>query len=995
MSLCARCQSCLLQGLVLATLLLRSSGISRGGPSKGDVLLVLDVDNTLYDEGALRKLSLSPLGIEEQIVQNIHSYCREHVGMSKDEADRFHHEYGSTIEGLRTLWAGNLKTLEDNMKQCYQAIWPPSMDYTALLQLHQPSSQSLTTGYSHSDDSARQLAQLRSLLQRIPYPLYLASNSPSWHVRTVLQALGMLNVPWSGLTTPDQSRRGVDGDTTYTIYTTKHSPSIFFRDILKQHNQEKSDQSKLLLLDDSKKNIECLPPQLMTGIRVSSDNPLSTALLQAVGVIDMNTESYEFSQVQYLQSKNVVDARSIHRPTWLRVADELRAMLQTTPTAELEIVDVGAGLLSMFKLVVEGGNDNQLPSLVDQVSNGENAIFKGIRYFAYEPNQGLQSQCMQVLQDMGFTRQTGQEQDEEETVFVGSRKGCTITVHLRLYDYNQEQNSKLTIIHPTPHIVAGCCFADLLDPNQLVASLLLRFLSRTQENRPDSCLCYFPITFQGVTQFVPPKPFEIHAGRAQSVPSDTVAFALYSKALEEIHGHNLDPHKLEDAMKAFGGSLLSSGASKWDIDPQQHPYLWQTLLYFFERVAGPELIKTGWDAAGWLQRARSPGQPSILVSNVDLLFRLPRMGNAKIASVDANGDEHLDDSLEQQETGMEEIQFTAPYKVTTVTKLGADLQPHQVQIKSEYSLISSGTELKVFKGMFDDAALDVNIKGMEEERMAYPLAYGYSLVGRVVQCGSQVEDADQLLGRLVFTFSAHATHVIADRDAIQLVPEGIAAEDAIFMPSVETALSIVHDAHVRLGEKVAVFGQGLIGLLVTSILCNSQQQDMVLQAPCCSDLGTKVGTVTTIDAIPARLGASAAMGASQALLPSEVPASGPFDVAIEVSGNARALQSSIEHTSNNGRVVIASWYGNADVTLKLGIDFHRSHKTIVTSQVSEIKAELSGLWTKQRRFALTWELVKQIRPSRLITMQTGLEHAQKAYEALDQGSEIAVAFRYG
>lgn len=278
--------------------------------------------------------------------------------------------------------------------------------------------------------------------------------------------------------------------------------------------------------------------------------------------------------------------------------------------------------------------------------------------------------------------------------------------------------------------------------------------------------------------------------------------------------------------------------------------------------------------------------------------------------------------------------------------------------------------------------------------MAYPLAYGYSLVGRVVQCGSSVQDADSLIGKLVFTFSAHASHVITNRDAIQIVPDGIEAKDAIFMPSVETALSIVHDAHVRMGEKVAVFGQGLIGLLVTAILSNTGQKGMDFQAPCCGFLGSKLGTVTTIDAIPSRLAASAAMGSSQALLPSEVLASGPFDVAIEVSGNSRALQSAIDNTSNHGRVVVASWYGNADVALKLGIDFHRSHKTIVTSQVSEIRSELSGLWTKERRFGLTWEIVKHIQPSRLLTMQTSLSNAQNAYEVLEKGSEIAVAFDY-
>lgn len=301
----------------------------------------------------------------------------------------------------------------------------------------------------------------------------------------------------------------------------------------------------------------------------------------------------------------------------------------------------------------------------------------------------------------------------------------------------------------------------------------------------------------------------------------------------------------------------------------------------------------------------------------------------------------------------------------------------------------------MFKGMFDDAALDVNIKGMEEERMAYPLSYGYSLVGRVEQCGSEVEDADDLLGRLVFTFSPHASHVVTDRSAVQLVPHGIEAEDAIFMPSVETACSIIHDAHVRLGERVAVFGQGLIGLLVTAILCSTLSQRADLKAPCCSSgIEQNLGTVTTFDSIPSRLLASAAMGASQALMPQEVVASGPFDVAIEVSGNSRALQAAIDNTRNHGRLIIGSWYGNADVSLKLGIEFHRSHKQIITSQVSEIRPELSGLWTKERRFALTWELVRQIRPSRLLTMKATLANAQGAYEALDMGSEIAVAFRY-
>ena len=288
--------------------------------------------------------------------------------------------------------------------------------------------------------------------------------------------------------------------------------------------------------------------------------------------------------------------------------------------------------------------------------------------------------------------------------------------------------------------------------------------------------------------------------------------------------------------------------------------------------------------------------------------------------------------------------------------------------------------------MFDEAALDVNIKGMADETMKYPLAYGYSLVGVVTKCAEDVPDAKDLVGKLVFTFSPHSSNVIVDRDSIKIVPDGISARDAIFMPSVETALSIVHDAHVRVGEKVAIYGQGLIGLLVNAILSSTHQTEIVQSG--------NLGTVTVFDTISDRLAAASKMGSSQALLPSEAANAGPFDVSIEVSGNNRALQSAIDHTANGGRVIVGSWYGNADISLKLGIDFHRSHKVIQTSQVSEIPAKLQTLWSKERRFELTWELVKQLRPSRLITKEVSLDNAQEAYTLLDKGKEIAVAFSY-
>ena len=43
---------------------------------------------------------------------------------------------------------------------------------------------------------------------------------------------------------------------------------------------------------------------------------------------------------------------------------------------------------------------------------------------------------------------------------------------------------------------------------------------------------------------------------------------------------------------------------------------------------------------------------------------------------------------------------------------------------------------------------------------------------------------------------------------------------------------------------------------------------------------------------------------------------------------------------------VLAQFGDEEIGLRLGIDVHRSHKTLITSQVSEVPAELSGLWSK-------------------------------------------------
>jgi len=238
--------------------------------------------------------------------------------------------------------------------------------------------------------------------------------------------------------------------------------------------------------------------------------------------------------------------------------------------------------------------------------------------------------------------------------------------------------------------------------------------------------------------------------------------------------------------------------------------------------------------------------------------------------------------------------------------------------------------------------------------------------------------------RRVFAFAPHGSHAIVAVEGAMIVPDGIAAQDACYLPAVETALSLVQDARPTVGETVAVFGQGMIGMLVTAILS--------------ANFGPE--KVVAVELNAERAAVSRRVGAGQVLDPRGSRGEGlrfdlPPDVSIEVTGNAAALQSAIDHTGRGGRIVLGSWYGSKPASLSLGLDFHRSQLSIKCSQVSHVPADMSARWDKQRRFGETWRWIRALRPSSfLTTLSLPLSKAQEGYELLDKGETLGFQFCY-
>lgn len=328
------------------------------------------------------------------------------------------------------------------------------------------------------------------------------------------------------------------------------------------------------------------------------------------------------------------------------------------------------------------------------------------------------------------------------------------------------------------------------------------------------------------------------------------------------------------------------------------------------------------------------------------------------------------------------LYFTAPGQVAVIEEDLPALLPEQVLVESIISAISTGTELLFYRGQFpEDIQVDESIPALQQNA-AYPLKYGYSLVGRVAATGTAVDTSWQ--NRSVFAFHPHESHFNANVSELIPVPEGIPAEDAAFLPNMETALSFVMDGAPLIGEHTAIFGQGIVGLLTTAVLA---------QFP--------LSSLVTFDPFANRRLASLEMGARASMDPQEIAALKTLqpdgaDLVFELSGSPDALNQAIAVTGYAGRVVIGSWYGSKKASLHLGGRFHRSRIRLVSSQVSSIAPELSGRWTKQRRFELAWEMLRKIKPSQQVTQRMPITQAANAYRLLETKPDqiIQILFTY-
>lgn len=249
----------------------------------------------------------------------------------------------------------------------------------------------------------------------------------------------------------------------------------------------------------------------------------------------------------------------------------------------------------------------------------------------------------------------------------------------------------------------------------------------------------------------------------------------------------------------------------------------------------------------------------------------------------------------------------------------------EVRLRAVASALSRGTERLIFSGRVPESEYERMRAPFMSGAFPFPVKYGYAMVGRVEQGPAELK------GRLCFALYPHQTVFNLGGENIIPLPDGLPPERAVLAANMETALNAVWDAQPGPGDRIAVVGAGVLGLLVARL--------------CARMPGT---AVTVVDINPDRAGIAKAFGAAFAA-PDAAPKD--CDLVVHTSASAAGLATALRLAGDEATVLELSWYGSDDVKVPLGDAFHSRRLRLISSQVGKIAPSHRPRWDYRRRLS--------------------------------------------
>ena len=307
-----------------------------------------------------------------------------------------------------------------------------------------------------------------------------------------------------------------------------------------------------------------------------------------------------------------------------------------------------------------------------------------------------------------------------------------------------------------------------------------------------------------------------------------------------------------------------------------------------------------------------------------------------------------------------------------------ELRDDQLRIELELSAEKHGTTLPTFTGHRQHETFDRDLRlfvDAETVTDPFPFQLGNMGVGSVIEIGASVERFS--VGDRVFGYLPHAETVVASEDdRVWLAPNGVPNELLVCTDPVTVALLSTRYGRVSLGDRVAVFGLGAIGLFTVQT---------------CRLTGAM--PVIGIDPIPERRALAETFGADATLDPTEIDAGrtlkemtdgAGIDVALEISGSYEALHHAIRGTAYGGNVVPVSFYHGDPEALDLSKEWHFNRQTMIAgARVESEPYHDHPRWDRERVYDTVFECFERGRLTADGILNTvSLEEAPAAYDRL-------------
>ena len=315
-----------------------------------------------------------------------------------------------------------------------------------------------------------------------------------------------------------------------------------------------------------------------------------------------------------------------------------------------------------------------------------------------------------------------------------------------------------------------------------------------------------------------------------------------------------------------------------------------------------------------------------------------------------------------------QIIFTDKRKVEIQDSPMPNMAENQVLIETEFTLISTGTELSVLSGQ---APAD----SVWSRLFSFPYAAGYTNLGKIIACGGNV--SPELLGKRVVGNGFHAQYVATDLCEIRTVPEHIHNDNALFFNLAEIGMHGVRKSGIRWGDSVAIFGAGIIGQLCAQfcLMCGSRKVFVIDISDFRISLLPKHARLTGIN--PSRQDIADTVRTHNH--------GRMVDIVYELTGNPELITSEFDILREEGTMVFVSsplgptWFDFHDLCNRTSVKIVGAHN------FSHPKHETAdNPWTNQRDCEFFFEMVqnKDIDMSNMISHRIPFAEAPAIYAAL-------------